>query len=63
MSETEVLLLAADILQRKVEDLFRPALGKQLTPELAEAVAGAGIMAHTAELIRDVVSHLKDKVE
>ena len=62
MSETEVLLLAADILQRRMEWTAKSAVGQTLTEELVEEIAFAVNMSHAAGTLREIAASLKDEV-
>jgi hypothetical protein len=63
MSETEVLLLAADILQRKVNFLSEEALGRTIDEPLLAALKGCGVVVHTIECLRALAVDLKDEVK
>ena len=57
MGEPEVLSLAADILQRKVQTVVSGAVGREATKDIVSALVTCGVMAQTIEALRELAEN------
>jgi len=61
VGEPEVLNLAADIQQRKVQTVVSGAVGREATRDIVSALVTCGMMAQTIEALRELAEHFDRK--
>jgi hypothetical protein len=61
VGEPEVLSLAADILQRKVQTVVSGSVGREATKDIVSALVTCGMMAKTIEALRELAEHFDRK--